>query len=176
MAQFWKTVAVLVLLAALVGALTGTASVVRSLPATAADDPAGIVYTETLAVGRYWRTTEQTTSGHAEAATVQGSVHVDVRGAVDKLAMQSGYWDARLSCPTPVAKQGDETFERSRMALSAAASFAVSIATASHRGLHHHEYRCWLRVTIWLPEDGERNVIRDAMLPVRIVHAQHRPT
>ena len=153
-----------------VAAIAGATSVVRTLPATAVDDAAGIAYTQSLHLGRFWRNDPDE---HYTGSTFNGSVLVDVRGAVDKLGLQSGTWDARLSCPSPVGKRGAETFARSGVSLSDGVTFAVSIATASHDGLHRQSYRCWLRVKIGLPEDGTTIVIRDAMLPVDVTHAQH---
>lgn len=160
-----------------VAAIAGATSVVRTLPATAVDDAAGIAYTQSLNLGRYYRNhvsgPHHNANDHYTGATFNGSVLVDVRGAVDKLALQSGTWDARLSCPTAIAKHGDETFARSGVSLSDGVTFAVSVATASHEGLHRQSYRCWLRVKIGLPEDGTTIVVRDAMLPVDVTHSQH---
>lgn len=153
-------------------ALPGATSVVRSLPATNADDPAGVAYTENLRLGRYWRHTGSHNTPHAETDAVTGRIHVDVRGAVAKLRLTGGTWNASLNCPAPVAKDGVETFERSGLALSAAASFAVRMVTTAQTGLLDAEYRCWLRVTIGLTEDGETITLRDAMLPVRVTLAQ----
>ena len=171
MAQALKIVAVFVVLAALAGALAAAASVVRSLPATTADDPAGISFTETLTIGRYWR--HRPGDVRSESSST-GSIHVDVRSAVDKLGLQAGSWDALLTCPSPVGKHETETFQRTNLALSAGATFTVSVATASHRGLHDQTYRCWLRVKIALVEDGTPIVLRDVMLPVRVTHSQHQ--
>ena len=167
------------ILAAFVGiaALAGAVSVIRTLPATNVDDAAGIAYTKTLNLGRYYRRyvsgAHHRADHHTTGATFNGSILADVRGAVDKLGLQSGTWDARLSCPSPVAKHETETFERTSVALSAGVSFAVSVATASHEGLHGQTYRCWLRVKVSLMEDGTAIVLRDAMLPVDVTHSQH---
>ena len=176
MKQALKVAAFAVALAAVAGALAGAASVVRSIPGAAVDDPAGIAYTETLTIGRYWRSGDHNVDDHATSNVFNGSILVDVRGAVDKLGLQSGTWDARLSCPTPVGKQGDETFSRSSVALSDGVTFAVSLSTPVKAAFHEQVYRCWLRVKIGLPEDGTTIVVRDAMLPVQVVHAQRNPT
>lgn len=159
-----------------IAALAGAVSVVRTLPATAVDDAAGIAYTETLTLGRYYRRRvtgpHYNAEDHIAGVTFNGSIVVDVRGLVSKIALQSGTWEARLFCPSPVAKHGDETFERTSVALTDGVTFSVSVATASHEGLHDQSYRCWLRVKVGLPEDGETIVVRDVLLPVDVTHSQ----
>ena len=167
-----KLAGVFAALAIVAGALAGAASVVRSIPGAAVDDPAGIAYTEDLELGRYWRKNDSNGLAHETSNRVNGSIHVNVRGAADKLGMTAGTWAARLSCPSPVEKMDTETFDRSGLALSASTSFALSMATPRTAGLIDEALRCWLRVTISLPEDGETITIRDAMLPVRVVRAQ----
>lgn len=177
MKQALKVAAFAVALAAVAGALAGAATV-RSIPAAAVDDVAGIAHTKLVVIGRYHR--DRIRAGnHLEGNSFTGTVRANVRGAVSKLGLQSGSWSARLFCPSPVSKHGDETFERTNVALTAGVSFTFSLATGPQAGLHLQTYECWLRVRMTLPEDGEVIVLRDAMLPVVVQHSQslpdHRP-
>ena len=160
-----------------IAALAGAVSVVRTLPATSVDDAAGIAYTETVTLGRYYRNRltgpHHRADDHTTGDAFNGSILVDVRGLVNKIALQTGTWEARLFCPSAVAKHGDETFERTSVALSDGVTFTVRLATTVQDGLHRQSYRCWLRVKVGLPEDGSTIVVRDVLLPVAVNHSQH---
>lgn len=155
------------LAAAAVLAIVGAAAA-GSAARPAVNSPEGIAHTEEVTAARLHHTTPGGAREYFGPHRV--NVHVHVRGVVAQHGLVAGSYDASLYCPAPVAKHETETFTRTGLALSAAASFALSVPMDEVVGVHGETARCWLHVRVRGTTDAEDSptVQRNVMIPVTV--------
>lgn len=144
--------------------LAAPAAFAHNVPAA---DGSGISYTESISVNPHHKV--RIGGVRYYDGPFVAHVHVDVSGVVAERGIASGSVAASFHCPTAaVAKHGDDTWQRTGVAIGTPIQFALSIVSHARIGAKGENHKCWLRVIV--RRTGEDEPIRAVLLPVVVEH------